>query len=741
MDQSALPPATRAADLAPPPPSRKSLVRGRLLDRLSSARCPCTVVIAPAGFGKTTLLAQWAEQDQRESLWVPVKERHNDPVLLVGQIAVALDATEALGEEVFAPLNSPLPDVSGSVVPRLCEALGRRSTPVALILDDMHSLSGPDALTCIRVLAEQFPESSRLVMASRSEPEIGLGRLRAKGRLEDIRSDVMALTKGEATQLLAAEGHVLSDQLVAKLVELTEGWPAGLYLAALALEGKEEPDEVVERFHGDERVVADYVRDEFLSPLDEETVHFLTGASLLGRLSGEMCDAVLQRSGSDKDLRRLSRSNMLLAPLDTKDHEFHMHTLLSEMLQSELHRVDAGEEAEIHRRASDWYLDHGNVDQSTEHAIASGDIELAGERIWAAAASYVTEGRRATLRSWTESFSDEQLASVPTLSTTMALTSLSAGDGEEMRHWVTVAKGRIAQMHDPPDPSLVAACEMVRLSGNTSDGLAAVADGFAALYLLLPEDSPWRSYARFVEGVIAHLLGDRPRARRLLQEGGLLRAPPVVQTHCHGQLALVALDEGRGSDAEVAAREAVSKVHLFGLEAYAASALPLGVMGLVRARQGDAAGAAPFLVSAEELLVAGSVANDWFTAEMWTTLSRAHLALGDREGARARLEEADRLRREFPEAIVLDDWIATVREALDTGLGVDDGSQLSPAELRLLHLLPSHLSFPEIAEQLVVSPNTVKTQSRSIYRKFGVGSRTGAVDFARQAGLLGREDG
>lgn len=716
-------------------------MRGRLLDRLSSARFPCVIVVAPAGFGKTTLLAQWAGREQRETVWIPLKERHNDPVLLVGQIAVALDATEPLGEEVFAPLNGPLPDVAGSVVPRLCEALHRRSTPVALILDDLHSLSGPDALTCIRVLAEEFPEGSKLLMASRSEPEIGLGRLRGRGRLDEIRSDPMTLTKGEAAQLLATEGHVLSDELVARLVELTEGWPAGLYLASLVLEGKDEPDLVIERFHGDERVVADYVRDEFLSPLDEETVHFLTGASFLARLSGEMCDAVLQRSGSAENLRRLSRSNMLLAPLDTKDHEFHMHTLLSEMLRSELHRVDADEEAELHRRASDWYLDHGEFDQSVEHAIASGDVRLAGERIWATAAAYVTEGRRATLRSWLEPFTDEQLASVPALSTTMALTALSAGNGEEMRHWVAAAQGRMSQMQDLPDPSLAAACEMVRLSGNTSDGLAAVADGFATLYDALPEDSPWRSYARFVEGVITHLLGDRSRARELLQEGGVLRAPPVVQTHCHGQLALIALDEGRGSDAEVDAREAVSKVQLFGLEAYAASALPLGVMALVRARQGDAAGATPFLVAAEELIVSGPVANDWFTAEMWTTLSRVYLALGDADGARARLEEADRLRKSFPEAIVLDEWIAGVREALETGLGADDGSRLSPAELRLLHLLPSHLSFPEVADRLVLSPNTVKTQSRSIYRKFGVGSRTEAVDFARQAGLLGLGDG
>ena len=207
-------------------------------------------------------------------------------------------------------------------------------------------------------------------------------------------------------------------------------------------------------------------------------------------LSGELCDAVLQRSGSAEDLRRLSRSNMLLAPLDTKDHEFHMHTLLSEMLQSELHRVNAGEEAALHRRASDWYMEQGDADQSVEHAIASGDVALAGERIWAVAAAYVTEGRRATLRSWTQSFTDEQLASVPALGATMALTALSAGDGEEMQHWAGLAQGRMSQLPGEPDQSQAAACEMVRLSGNTNDGLAAVADGFGALHLVLPADSP-----------------------------------------------------------------------------------------------------------------------------------------------------------------------------------------------------------------------------------------------------------
>ena len=287
-----------------PPPRREAIDRGRLLDQLNGVRTACVLVVAPAGFGKTTLLSQWAASDGRDQAWIALDERHDDPVLLVGQIASALDEDGSMGADVLAPLIGPAPDVARVVVPRFCDALGRRRRPVALILDDVHAISEPAALACIGALVEQFPDGSRLLLASRSEPEIGVGRLRANGRLDEIRAKAMAMTRGEAAEAFGAVGQNLPFDLLKRLVDLTEGWPAALYLASIALDGDEGPAEVVERFGGDDRVVADYLRSEFLARLGADEQGFLVRASLFDRLTGDLCDAVFERTGSGEMLRR-----------------------------------------------------------------------------------------------------------------------------------------------------------------------------------------------------------------------------------------------------------------------------------------------------------------------------------------------------------------------------------------------------------------------------------------------------
>ena len=723
-----------------PPPRHEAIERRRLLERLDSARATGVLLVAPAGYGKTTLLSQWAIGRQPAPAWITLDERHDDPVLLVRRIAEALAGDENLDESILAPLSGPAADLA-PVVSRLCAELAERGPSPALVLDDLHRIEDESALRCVRTLVEEFPDDSRILIASRTEPGIGIGRLRANGRIEELGGRSLAMTRGEAAEAFGAMDRDLSFDLLQRLVELTEGWPAALYLAAATLGGEDDPARVVESFGGDERTVADYVRSEFLSRLEEGDRDFLLRTSILEGLNGELCDAVLEASGSGERLRRLSRSNLLLSPVDSKDREFRMHALMRETLRSELRMAEPESVPALHRRAAEWFAGEGRIDESVSHAIETGDAEFAADRIWSVTGEYSTQGRRATLMGWMESFSEEQVAAIPSLSMILAVRSLNIGDGDGAQAWSENAGRLLRARRGHPDPSLSAVIRVIAAIRTVGTPFASMVEEIEQAVDDFAEHSSWRSFCRLLQGMMLQLSGDSAGARRRLVKAQRLgaAAAPEMETLSHSQLCLMALDEGRDVDAEDCAAAAMARVELFGLEEYPTSATAFGVVALVRARRGDAAGALTPLAAAESLLDASGVVNGWYGAQTRLVLARAHLALGDRQEARARLREANDLLEPFPGAVVLDRWVTDLREALDPGADLDERWPLTPAELRLLHLLPTHLTFPEIASDLIVSTNTVKTQARSIYRKLGVSSRSEAVGCAQAAGLLGRD--
>ena len=695
-------------------------------------------MIAPAGYGKTFLLSQWASEDGREVVWLTLDRSHDDPTVLLGRIAAGIGRSEPVPDDVLAPLSGPPIDYAAVVVPRLCEAIARREEGVVVVLSDMHRIAAQPALDCVAALAELMPDGSTLALSARFEPEIGVGRLRAHGRLEEIRGADMAMTRSEAAALFAATGIDLPQELTVRLVEHTEGWPAALYLAALGMR-ETAPSEYVARFAGDERLVADYLRDEFLSSLDPVDLGFLVRVSLLHRLHGDICDDVLETTGSASTLRRLSRSNLLLAPVDSKDFEFRMHPLMREMLQVELHDLGQAERSELFRRAARWAASHGEHDRAVEYAIASGDLGLAAELIWELTPAYSTEGRLVTVRSWLERFRDEQIRSSAEMALSAAVVALTEGDGERLTS-LAVAASELIAAEDDADPSLVAVAEVLRLSGDAAEDLGVVADAAAAARGKVPQRSVWPSYCWMIEGLASYLTGDRDRAAAAFTaavRGGGTPAP-APQSISRGSLALIALDRDRTAEAEQAVTEALSRIELYGLSEYRGSAVPYAAAALVRGKQGDPE-AARLLATAEGLVDPEMQFNFWFSAMIRITVARAQITLGAGAAARALLQEANALRESHPEALVLGEWLDAARETLDAGSGPGERWPLTPAERRLLHLLPTHLSFPAIADELIVSTNTVKTQARSIYRKLGVSSRSEAVECARVAGLLERE--
>ncbi len=374
-----------------------------------------------------------------------------------------------------------------------------------------------------------------------------------------------------------------------------------------------------------------------------------------------------------------------------------------------------------------------------EHAIASGDAELAGARIWEVTPDYNVSGRRTTLHGWIDALGEERSAVVPALALATAVTALTDGDGATMMRWRVIASEHLAASA-APDPTLLAAAEIVRLSGDGPHRLEEISDGFEAIHANLPERSVWRSFCRLAAGMAAFLLGDRSHARQLLEDGAkpTVVASPAPQALCQAVVALIALDEGRPEDAEAAVTESLARIDLYGMDEYPGSALSFATAALVRAGRGDRSAAATLAV-ADGLIDESIWVNGWFAALIRVTMARAHLARGDAEVARGLLQQANALRESYPDAVVLTEWLEGARESLDAGAGLDERWPLTPAERRLLHILPTHLTFPEIADELIVSTNTVKTQARSIYRKFGVSSRSEAVECARLAGLITRE--
>jgi LuxR family maltose regulon positive regulatory protein len=545
------------------------------------------------------------------------------------------------------------------------------------------------------------------------------------------------MTRAETALMLRACGLRLQPKSVELLLDRTEGWPAGLYLAALTLAAADDPDAAAERFAGDDRLVADYLRDELISTLIPAELRFLTRTSILDELSGELCDAVLGAQGSAEVLRRLARSNALVNRLDSRDHRYRYHSLLRGMLESELHRLEPREEAALHGRASRWYADRGDFDRAVPHAISARDTQIAGDLIWSQTPTYVSAGRLATIERWLERFTRTELDGTPTLCLARATYFLAQGDGPQVEHWTGHAFAVLEESPGEDREVLRVAGAAIRATGGAREEVARMRDDAVAAFELLPEGSPFRSLCCLVEGTSHHLAGDRDLARSVLERGARLGAvgAPHVRTLCLAQLALIALDEGDPEQAARFSEEVLEQADHYGLNDYPTSALLFAVSARVRARRGRTAQASRDARRAVRLLQRLNELSPWYEIEVRISVARALVMLDDVPAARAELAAAGRLLHRIPDAPVLSDWLE--QGWLEADSETSKGRwPLTPAELRLLHYLPTHLTFREIAEELVVSTNTVKTQARSVYGKLGVSSRAEAVTSAQAAGLI-----
>ncbi len=455
--------------------------RPRLLDKLEQSTASLLLLNAPTGYGKSVLLAQWAARDPRPFFSLTLRDAHNDPVMLLDELVDELDRIEPLPAEVASALAAPEPDLEGVVLPRLGEAVEARQTAVVVVLDEMEHIESPQSLLAIRSLVEHVRGGTQIAIATREEPALPLGRLRANRLLTEIGRGELAMTMPEGAKLLAGIGIELSPEDLGTLVERAEGWPAALYLAGIALRDEADVSAAIGRFAGDDRIVADYIRDEFLTPISRRRIELLRRISILDRFNGELCDAVLERTGSATALRDLLHGNMLLLSLDRKDEWFRLHTLLRDMLRAELRRTEPGEEPELHRRASRWWAEHGDSYRAIEHAIAGKDIERAGELLWAGVPDYNARGRVATVERWLARLGAERVSAYPTLSLTAAQGCLARGEGGMTEYWMAVSRSLLDKVSPSASTAPLTAGLALAEAALARQGLVAMSERAAAV--------------------------------------------------------------------------------------------------------------------------------------------------------------------------------------------------------------------------------------------------------------------
>jgi LuxR family maltose regulon positive regulatory protein len=722
-----------------PPLARPGIVpRTVLVDRLLAASAvPVVCVVAPAGYGKTTLLAQWAQHMGSRVGWVSVDQRDNDPAVLLTYIAVALDRVEPIDRMVMRTLVAPGASMVGAV-PRLVAAL---TQPVALVLDHVEPLGNQQCLDMIAELAVQLPQGSQLLLASRARPPLPVALLRAQGRVVEIGAEELAMDHQEARALLEAADVGLGDSEAAELIGRTEGWPVGLYLAALALQRGELQASGGSVFTGDDRFMADYLWSELLGQLPSELVLFLTRTAVLDRMCGPQCDAVLDTTGSSDVLASLETSNLLLIPLDRRGYWYRYHHLFHELLTAELNRREPELVPELHRRAASWCEANGLPESAIDHAQAAGDADRVARLVWNLALPAYSAGRVDTARRWFGWFEDQGLVGrYPPVAVLGAWLQALVGQPVAAERWAEAAeRGPVAGTL--PDGSTTQSYLALLRALLCRDGLDRMrADTQAALDKLSP-GSQWRPTAQLLEGICYLLAGQTDRSdvilTRAVEVATGANALPVAAIAL-AERSLVAIEGQNWKQAAALAEQAADVVRTGGLDGYVASALVHAVVARVAAHQGDVPGAQERLARATRLRPLLTYALPYLAVQALLELGRACLALDDAAGVRVALRQARDVLRRRPDLGILPTQVDELRSRLDGSRGGLAGlSSLTPAELRLVPLLSTHLSFREIGERLFVSQHTVKTQAMSVYRKLGVSSRGQAVQRLQELGLDG----
>ena len=724
--------------LDPPSTRPGTVAKTAVIEGLCASRSPLVTVVAPAGYGKTTLLARWAEADPRAFAWIALDPSDNDPLVVLRYVAGAMHRLEPLAPEVFDALSGGGGFGWATRVVRLANAIAAREQPFVLALDDLHSVTNPSCLDVLAELLESVPAGSQIAVASREEPALPLGGWRAQGWVHELGPAELRLDGREAELLLTAAGIELGEDEVKELTERTEGWPAGLYLAALSMQAGSPSPKSAKAFTGEDRFVTDYFRVELMSRLPDAEARFLRQTSVLERMCGGLCDAVVGSTGSADILERLERTNRFVIPLDRRGEWYRYHHLFAELLRNELAHSEPDAAAELNRRAMVWCIAHDMPEAAILYGHAAGETDTVAGLIDEIALPTHYDGRDAALEGWLSWFSEDDLKRYPALAVVGGWLRALTGRSAEAESWLALAEGSVSTIPLADGSATVDPLVANLRTGMMPDGPErAVADGDLAVAEVAP-GSPWRLSSIGLRGIAHLVLGAAESAiadfTAVIEGGGGSEAVAIS----HAELALLAIRRGAWNEAGQHARAGEALIKDSGLDDYSANALVNVATARVALHEGRPEDARAAMTAAHRLRPLLGYGVPSLALQVGIELARAHLALAEPGPARTVLGEAEQVLDVRPQMGILVEDARELHDRVAATSGSDGAwaMSLSGAELRLLPYLATHLTFPGIASRLFISRNTVKSEAVSIYRKFGVSSRSDAVERAVEVGLL-----
>ena len=530
-----------ATKLFIPPPRPNAVPRTGLIVRLNEGlHRKLTLIAAPAGFGKTSLASAWIASCGRPAAWLSLDDADNDSTRFLAHLVAALQTiAPTVGADVVSLLQSPQPPPIAALLPLLLNGLATLPQPAILVLDDYHVLDASPIDQALAFLVAHLPPQLHLLITTREDPPLPLARLRARGQLTELRAADLRFRTAEAAAFLnQGMGLNLSDADIATLEARTEGWIAGLQLAALSLQGHQDIPTFMRAFAGDHRYILDYLIEEVLQHQPEPVRRFLLQTAILDRLNGALCDAVTGHAGGSAQLEALHRGNFFIVPLDDQRHWYRYHHLFAEVLAAHVRAEQPDQVATLHRRASGWYEQQGATGDAIRHALAAEDFTQAARLVELAVPAMRSRRQEVTVLGWLRALPDEVLRCRPVLSAAYAWVLLAVGEfaGVERRlrdveHWLdTPADG--PERPEAPAGALVVVdeAEFRRLPGaiavwraGQAQAQGHVADTVTyarrALQLAVEDDHLTRGAAAALLGLAAWANGDLAAAHRSYADG------------------------------------------------------------------------------------------------------------------------------------------------------------------------------------------------------------------------------
>jgi LuxR family maltose regulon positive regulatory protein len=721
-----------------PCPRPGMVSRAGLVEAARSNGRRLVAVTAPAGYGKSTFLAQWAEAEDRPVAWVSLDRFDDDPAMLLVSLASAYCRAGLGSASLVADMAGPGVSVLGRAAPLLASALRMSPAPFVLMLDDLHELQSPVCHDVLSVVISGISVGSQLAAASRSE-QPHLPRLRAMGEALEFGAGDLALGASGARQIFAHAQVSLTAELAAAATERTEGWPVGLYLAALIAKQSHGQESAVT---GDDRYVADYLYRESLMRQPEDVQRFLRRTAVLDQLYGPLCDAVLGSSGAAGRLRRLEASGLFLIPLDRQRHWYRYHALFREFLLDELRRTEPGLIVTLHQRAADWYEAHGSPALALEHLLDTTDWDRLVRLADALAQPTYNAGQLSAVQRWYRAIGDANIERYPPLAVLRCWAAVLTGDTAGAQRWAALVEA--ASFDGAPadgSASFASARAMLRAVMCAAGPEQAVADASFAV-AQEPPWSAWRDQALCLCAEAHLLTGDVDQAGALFAESFTVAAAAGntdVIVLSESELALLAMDRGRWAEAAGLVEVALAAIDDARMHDYATSVLAFAAAARLAMHRGDLMEANRELTRAMRARPSLTFATPFLAVRLRLQLAKVYWAIAGYSAARHLLREIDDILFRRPALGALLDEVSEFRRTVTSSAqrGPAGGSPLTPAELRLIPYLQTHLTIGEIGERLFLSRNTVNSEVSSIYRKLGVSSRSGAVNQATAAGLLG----